>query len=167
METFKNIPDYDRYAVSNIGRVINNKTGRILKPGFNKHGYLQVSLYKDGKAKSYLLHRLIALAFLENVDNKDLVDHINNIKHDNRLENLRWATMAENNQNAKLAITNTSGVKGVYFSKREQKWRVQISIDGKQKYFGFYTDIEDAKIARVKIALEVQGEFMNECEKYK
>ena len=165
MEIFKNITDYDKYAVSNIGRVINNITGKILKPMMIKGGYFIVTLCKHGKPKQFLVHRLVALTFLDNLENKLFVDHINNIQTDNRLENLRMVTSTENNQNASISKRNTSGIKGVSFQKNANKWKAQITINGKATYIGNFENIEGAKQARQKKALEMFGEYMNDCEK--
>ena len=87
MEEFKLIKGFENYSVSNLGNVKNNKTNRILKQDNNK-GYKLVKF--NGKNKR--VHRLIAEAFIPNPDNKPCIDHINNIRNDNRIENLRWAT---------------------------------------------------------------------------
>lgn len=68
---------------------------RILKQMFNASGYLQVGLYKDGKMKWHMTHKLIAEAFIDNPDNKPRVSHINTIRADNRVENLCWSTQKE------------------------------------------------------------------------
>jgi hypothetical protein len=165
METFKNTADYHNYSVSNFGRVRNDRTGRIMTNVLNSLGYHVVTLSKNGKAKNFGVHRLMAIAFIENVHDKICVDHINNIRCDNRLENLRWATFVENAQNVKLLNVNKSGVKGVFFDNIRNKWKVGITINGKSKHIGYYTNIEDAKKARRQKALEIFGEFINDCEK--
>jgi hypothetical protein len=165
MEIFKNITDYDRYAVSNIGRVINNETGKIMKPCLITSGYFCLTLCKNGKRKQVYVHRLVALVFLDNVENKQFVDHINNIKTDNRVENLRMATSNENNRNRGISKSNTSGIKGVYFRKSRNKWIAEIKIDGKKTHLGYFKNIEDATEARQKKALEIFGEYLNDCEK--
>jgi hypothetical protein len=164
MEIFKQITGYEKYSISNLGRVLNNKTERILKTGLDS-GYFVVGLYKDGKAKIFKVHRLVGMAFIENIDNKNCIDHKNNITTDNRAENLRWATHAENMQNAKIRKDNTSGIKGVYFNKGKNKWTAQIRIDGQRIYIGSYITSEEATTARRRMALSVFGEFLNDSEK--
>lgn len=95
-EQWKVITGYDNYEVSTEGNVRNVKTGRILKSRDNDGGYLFVSLYKNGKGKNFKVHRLVANAFIPNPNNYDTVDHINHNRHDNRVENLRWLPLKEN-----------------------------------------------------------------------
>lgn len=99
-EQWKLIEDYPNYEVSNMGRVRNTKTGRILRLVVNEWGYLHVTLCKDGKMKRFLVHRLVATTFIQNPENKSQVNHINGIKTDNRVENLEWVTNSENQQHA-------------------------------------------------------------------
>ena len=104
-EIWKPIKDYEGlYEVSNLGRVksLNYRgTGkeRILKNTERSNGYLAIGLIKNGKTKMFRVHRLVAEAFIPNPENKPCVDHINTIKNDNRVENLRWVTCEENNNN--------------------------------------------------------------------
>ena len=96
-EIFMPIKDYeDTYAVSNLGRVKNIKTGKILKQWKKDTGYMCIGLTKNGKTKTYLVHRLVLETFKANPNNKPQVNHINEDKTDNRLNNLEWATPAEN-----------------------------------------------------------------------
>ena len=88
----------DYYKCTEDGEVIRIKSGRILKP-FLSRGYDRVILSVKNKQQKFLVHRLIALYFLPNLKNKRTVDHINRIKTDNRLENLRWATDSEQQVN--------------------------------------------------------------------
>ena len=164
VEVFRSVDGYKYYAVSSFGNVKNTKTGRILK-GRNVCGYLQVVLYEDGLAKkSYLVHRLVAYAFIDNPDDKLCVDHKNNDRTNNHISNLRFATSKENNQNRKLSSKNTSNIKGVHFDKRRKKWRARIMIDGISVHIGYFDNLEDARTARVNRANEVFGVFVNACE---
>ena len=103
-EIWKPIKDYEGlYEVSNLGRVksLNYRgTGkeRILK-NIECKGYLTVCLTKNGKQKVLKVHRLVAEVFIPNPEGKPCIDHINTIKTDNRVENLRWVTHKENNNN--------------------------------------------------------------------
>jgi len=167
MEEFKQIVDFDNYEVSNLGNVRNINTGRILKVSNDTRGYLIVCLYKDKKKKTKRIHRLVAESFIENQENKELIDHIDNDIKNNNVNNLRWVTSTENNQNAKISKNNTSGVKGVTWAKNVNKWQAQIQIDGIHIYLGLYDTLEDAKAARVKRANEAFGVYTNKCEKIK
>ena len=101
-EEWKDIKGFEgKYMVSNLGRVKSlnyNNTGKegILKAYTNVHGYLFVVLYKEGKRKLPLVHRLVAQAFLENPQNLPEVNHKNEDKTDNRVENLEWCSRLYN-----------------------------------------------------------------------
>ena len=120
LENWKKVAGFETYSVSDRGNVRNDKTGRILKPGTNTHGYLFVNLKKNNKSSIKDVHRLVSLAFIPNLENKKYVDHINNYKTNNKLENLRWATAQQNQQNSKLSKKNTTGTKGVSFVKKQK-----------------------------------------------
>ena len=164
MEQYKIIKDFENYSVSNYGNIINNKTVRILKPGIT-NGYYNVILRSDGKSYTKKIHKLVAEYFIANPYNKNCVDHVDNNKLNNNINNLRWATYQENQMNRQLNSNNTSNYKGVIFYKPSNKWRAQIQIDGKMKTLGLFENIEDAINARVKKVKEVYSEFMNSCEK--
>lgn len=98
-EIYKEIKGFKgKYSVSSLGNIKNNKTGAILKP-FYRNGYSRVQLCNNGKKKNYSVHRLVAETFIGNYNAKPNVDHINTIKDDNRVINLRWATQKENMNN--------------------------------------------------------------------
>ena len=162
MENYKVIVNNPKYEVSDLGNVRNIKTNRILKGTPNKSGYLKVKLNQ----KFYLIHRLVAITFLENLENKRLVDHINSNVADNNLINLRWATYSENARNSKINKNNKSGHKGVCLGKGN-KWRAQITIDGIQINIGSYRTIEEAINARVILANQVFGSFISCHEQIK
>ena len=98
MEIFKDIKGYPGYQISNMGRVWSTKRNRYMKPVPNNNGYLQIKLIAaNGKRKGELVHRLVALHFIDNPEGKAEVNHINHIRDDNRVENLEWVSKSENN----------------------------------------------------------------------
>lgn len=106
-EIWRDISGYEGlYQVSNSGNVrsmnYNKKPGNIkeLKQKLRNNGYLEVHLSKDGKRKYFLVHRLVAEAFLENPDNKPQVNHIDGDKSNNNVSNLEYATNSENQRHA-------------------------------------------------------------------
>jgi hypothetical protein len=121
--------------------------GGEIKPILNTiNGYYRVSLTKDNKRKKTMLHRLIAEQFIPNPNNYKNVDHINGIKTDNRIENLRWCSQADNTrfENHKLRKNNTSGYRGISFDKRVNKYQTEANINGKQLYIGRFDTLEMA-----------------------
>lgn len=95
MEIFKKIVGSEKYSVSNYGRVRNDNTGKMVPQGTN-FGYRIVSLFENGKAKKYRVHRLVADAFIPNPNNYPIVNHKDEIKDNNRMENLEWCTHSYN-----------------------------------------------------------------------
>ena len=117
MEEWKDIQGYEGlYQVSNLGRVkrldgyvktgikhseVRLCKGRILKQNLKRNGYLTVDLSKEYKVKTISVHRLVAFAFCYKPDGKEVVDHINTNKQDNRAVNLEWVSPEENRRRAK------------------------------------------------------------------
>lgn len=105
MEEWKDVKGFEGlYQVSNEGRVKSlggnrYKVIRFLKGYIQITGYRVFTLWKNGKYKLLTGHRLVAKTFIPNPENKPCVDHINTIRTDNRVENLRWCTVKENNSN--------------------------------------------------------------------
>lgn len=111
---WKDIIGYEGlYQISNFGKIKRLVSIKCNKERFlsitkdRKYGYCRVMLCKNNKSKRFLIHRLIAEHFIPNPENKPCIDHINGIKDDNRIENLRWCTYKENN-NYPIARRNNS-----------------------------------------------------------
>ena len=137
MEIWKDIEGYEgKYQISNEGRVKalawngfgkgKNQKEHILHQA-DLRGYKRVGLSKDGVVKWFSVHRLVAMAFISNPNNYLVVDHINTIRDDNRVENLRWVTQAENNRND---ITVSKHI-GLLVNRKDQSKKVyQYDLDG-------------------------------------
>jgi HNH endonuclease/AP2 domain len=117
------------------------------------NGYLYCAMF----GKRRLVHRLIFLyhhGYLPRC-----VDHINGNQADNRIENLRGATHAQNGWNSKRPTTNTSGVKGVWFDKSRNKWACEVKVSNKKHFIGRYDSFKDAVVNLEKYRKEVHLEF--------
>lgn len=110
-----------------------------LAGSIDSHGYSQIKI----KQKLYLTHRLIFLMFKGYLPK--YIDHADGNRLNNKIENLREATFSQNQHNRKVGKNNTSGVKGVIWIKKQKKWSVRFKVDGKQKHFGCYKDIDYAR----------------------
>jgi len=117
-------PDYLIYP---DGKVFSKKRNKFLKHKKTNGGYLFVSLSNRGeKPIPKRIHRLVAEYFIPNPENKPEVDHINRIRDDNRIENLRWATRKENQENKCMNKNNTSGHKNILFHKSKKRWKFRV-----------------------------------------
>jgi hypothetical protein len=116
-------------------------------------GYIKIEINK----KAYLAHRLVWL-YVYGYFPK-YVDHVNLIKNDNRLINLREATQSENNCNRKITKNNTSGIKGVSWFKRDKNWRARIQFNGKNIHLGYFKNIEEAKFVIENYRKKFHGKF--------
>lgn len=117
-------------------------------------GYRQIML---GQCH-YMAHRL-AWFLVTGQWPSSQIDHINGIKDDNRFANLREASNRENKQNSSIRADNTSGFKGVSYSKQACKWSAYIYVNGKQKKLGLFARKENAALAYNFAALEYFGKF--------
>lgn len=136
-------------------RVLNKNTYKICGY-FNKtNGYHQIKI--DGK--NFLIHRLLYAKY-HNIKIPDnlVIDHINRIKTDNRIENLRLVTKSQNNQNTSKQMNNTSGYKNIGWFKYNKKWCVQIRVNGKKIHYGYFENIQDAIQKRDEAIVELNLE---------
>ena len=167
---FYKIKGYN-YGVNKNGDVKNFKSGRILKPQKNSQGYLQVCLCKNGLKYYPLVHRLVMMNCVEfdpETQGYLQVDHIDNDKTNNKLENLRWCTPDRfgrnpNNSKRKIFSTNTTGAPGVSWHEQSNKWHVTITIDSKSKDF-YCDDLEDAKILRRSLVQAKNPDYVSQTE---
>ncbi len=157
MEFYKIIENHENYEISNFGNVRNTKTGRILKPSLNTKGYKMIKLHRDGISTSADIHRLVGIAFIENPNGKMCIDHIDNNKTNNSLENLRWVSYSENNRNISKQKNASSKYLGV--SKKRKKFQARISIDGKQVNIGLFKDEIEAVKAYNNKVLEINDKY--------
>jgi hypothetical protein len=146
-EIWKDIPEYEGYyQASNLGRVKSlwYSKGKILKQGFCRE-YLVVRLYKKGMNKTGRVNQLVAMAFLGHkpCGHKIVVDHINNIKTDNRAENLQLVSNRHNSSKDKFRYPKSSKYVGVV-SLADSKWRSHIRVNGKRIILGTFTSEEEA-----------------------
>jgi len=125
LEIWKSVEAYDNYNISNMGRVMNTKTGRILKCGANSNGYSIVKLCNASKKKT---NRLVANAFIPNLKSKQCIDHIDNNRLNNNVSNLRWVRIlkiAKKDQIILVAskefIAISNVINGVYKYKSMEK----------------------------------------------
>jgi hypothetical protein len=134
----------ENYSVSDMGNVRNDKTGLIMKHNITHNGYHRIGLQQNGKRKYYYVHKMIGQAFLENPRNLKTVDHIDRVKGNNTLENLRWASHSEQQTNQSKQKNTSSKYIGVCWKKSSAKWRAHIRIEGKSKHLGYFENEEDA-----------------------
>lgn len=123
---------------------------------FNSTGYRRVYFFEV----HYFVHRLAWFLYYGFWPSKYL-DHINGNPADNRIKNLREATAAQNTFNKKKPITNTSGVKGISWHKRDKAWQAGLERNNKMIFVGYFKNLDDAKNAVEKKRLELHEEFTN------
>jgi hypothetical protein len=149
MEEYKDIADFPDYQVSNLGNVRSNKRqGQILSQSLvgTKGGqYYGVNLYHNLKRGNNKVHLLVAKTFIPNPENKPTIDHIDQNKLNNNVENLRWATYSEQciNRDYPKSIVNERNI-GMF----RNKFRVQISRNHNRIYRDGFKTLDEAKAWR-------------------
>ena len=154
MEKYIPIKEYELlYEISNLGNVRNIKTGRILKSNFIGKGYLAVQLCKNGFKKSLQIHRLVAAAFIPNLENKDQVNHIDGNKTNNNVENLEWVSCSENIKHAYEVLKRPSSVPKKNNMEKGSK-RIQNPILQLDKQLNVLNEYQNAKIASTILSID-------------
>lgn len=132
LEDYEKIKNYC-WRIDNYGYIVTNKNNKLIK-----------------------IHRII-MDFPDDMD----VDHIYHINHDNRKEFLRITTHSQNMMNQKIRKNNTSGVTGVTWNKKLNKWAARIVVNYKNIHLGYFNNIEEAITIRKKAELKYFGEYRN------
>ena len=160
-EVFKDVPDYEgSYQVSDFGRVKSLERDVfikrysifrtikeiILKPPLGGNGYYTVALYKDSKQKTFRISTLVAMAFLDHKPDghKVIVDHKDNIRTNDHKSNLQLITNRKNTSKDRFRGNYTSKYVGVGWDKHANKWKSQITINGKSIHLGNFNLEEEA-----------------------
>jgi hypothetical protein len=170
-EIWKDITGYEGiYQISNMGRVYSLPkdwiggsggkrfhNGKLLKEQENRGGYLYVNLYKNSKLKKYKTHQIVAMMFLNHIPcgYNLVVDHINNVKTDNRLSNLQLLSNRDNIH--KSLKSHSSKYIGTHYNKNRSRWVSQIYINGKIKHLGSFDCELKAHLAYKQAIKEIQN----------
>jgi hypothetical protein len=159
-EIWKDVQGYEgRYAVSSLGRVKSFVANKeiILKDAKDGGCYRLVSLHLNRKAKTFRIHKLVAIAFLGHIPSghKTVVDHINNKRDDNRASNLQLIT--SRNNNSKDQKGRSSSYVGVSWQKSRSKWVAQIGIGEKIHNLGRFENEKEASDAYQKKLSEIEN----------
>ena len=125
----------------------------------DKDGYIVFNLLTKLGIKLVKAHRYIWEHYNGKIKDGLEIDHINNIRTDNRIENLRLATRGENQYNSKLRMDNKSGVKGVHWNKKAKKWIAKIKHKTILYHLGTFNSLEDAKDKVENKRAELHGTF--------
>lgn len=159
--TLKKILQYDSKTgifTWKISPSINRKEGSVAGRKTN-FGYTSIKY----KSKGYLAHRLAWLYMYGSFPNHQ-IDHINGVRDDNRIENLRDVPQSQNMKNTRKRVDNSSGITGVCWAKKDAKWMAQIKANGRSKFLGTFTDFFEACCIR-KSAENKYGYHINHGKK--
>jgi hypothetical protein len=137
--------EYDLETGEFKSKIRRGRFGKLKLVGtINPSGYRNIHI----NHKRFYAHRLVWLYLYGNMP-ENQIDHINGVRHDNRLCNLRLATVQQNAQNRGKQANNTSGYKGVTWSKKSQKWQAQICQNKCRIYIGLFNDPKEAHMAYI------------------
>ncbi len=170
-EVFKDIIGYEGiYQISTYGNVKSLKRtvrradkyyivqGRILKPSLDGRGYFRVNLHKNGEMKTYKIHQLVSITFLNHTidGHKVVIDHKNNIRTDNRLLNLQLISNRKNVSKDIDKSKTSSKYTGVRWDKNSNKWRAEIYDNSKGYYLGLFTSEKHASLEYKKAIFHIE-----------
>ena len=168
MEIWKDIKDYQGlYMVSNYGRVKSLKDNhgnyreKILRLRTDKHGYKKVSLYKNGKPKTYKVHRLVASAFIENLNNYPYINHRDENSSNNHVSNLEWCT---HEYNINYGTRNERASKARIGKHHTEESKMKMSKSHKGKHYTNETKMKMSK-AKFKKVKCINTEEIFDCIK--
>ena len=160
LNEFVEIKGYPNYMINNFGEVFSKKTDRNLKPIF-KRGYVYVRLTNEDGAKHKSVHRIVYENFGKNWNPELSVDHIDNNRQNNCIENLRMATIQQQAFNRRVKKNSKLQLKGVE-QKSTNCFRARITVDGQRETLGYFRTKEEARQAYETKARELHGEYF--CE---
>jgi hypothetical protein len=165
-EIWRECVDYNMYEVSTFGNIRNKKTGKILKQSKSEGGYMSVGLMRnDETRKTPSVHRLVAITFIENPENKPQVNHLDKNRSNNNVNNLEWCTSRENNIHKSNTLTQTT-------NQNIKVWRIDVNTNEKLQ---LYNSIEEASTwicnnnssellsARAGISCAIRGIYKTCC----
>lgn len=158
----KGIEYHDNYEINRNGQIRHKINKDILKSHLDKDGYPTFSMSKNGMTKQYRIHRLMALTFINNPDNKTDVNHIDGNRTNYNINNLEWVSRSENNYKSATSRSNKTGYKGVFYNKENKCYCAYITINKKRTYIGnTFETAEEANNARKAYELKHLG---HSCE---
>jgi len=142
----REIVGYEDYLIYSDGRVFGKKRGRFLNPSRMKRGgYYQYDLCNKGIRKNFLVHRLVALHYIANNEEKECVEHLDGDTSNNDFRNLRWVSRSERHH------TSPRAEAGVSWHESANKWRVLIKLNECSIYIGYFEDLDIAnQVSRTK-----------------
>lgn len=160
-ELWEKIAGYENYSVSNLGRIKNLSTGKILKPINSGNGYFRVALYSASKVQLVSVHRLVATAFIPNEKNLPQVNHKNENKADNTADNLEWCTAAYNaNYGTKqIRVVNTKRKNNIYQRFAEKISKAIYCLETRKTYPSIKIASENTGLDRTGLSRACTGVY--------